>query len=345
MINYNPLPDNAFLFFLSAMILNFFILINLKKILINYSIVDKPDKIRKFHKKKAYLFGGILIFVNVSFFYIFHNINFQYVYPNPLHFYSFFHSIFFYIFFFIFFCIGLYDDKYSLDPYKKLFSFALFFYLCTTVNSNLLITNLNFKDLEFEIPLNNSSQIFTVLCFVILCNALNMFDGQNLQLSIFSITIFAFLTLISFNIFTYIFMIFVLIIFSILNRKGLIFLGDSGSILLSYLISYCIILEYNFNVNFYADQIALILLLPILDLLRLFFVRIYKGSSPFKADRFHIHHILTSYYGFKVSSVIIFLLYTFPIFLHFVINLKTYYAIFIMLILYLLILKKYHFNN
>jgi hypothetical protein len=38
-----------------------------------------------------------------------------------------------------------------------------------------------------------------------------------------------------------------------------------------------------------------ILIVPLLDTLRVFAVRIYKGSSPFTPDRNHIHHLLMNW--------------------------------------------------
>jgi UDP-N-acetylmuramyl pentapeptide phosphotransferase/UDP-N-acetylglucosamine-1-phosphate transferase len=37
-----------------------------------------------------------------------------------------------------------------------------------------------------------------------------------------------------------------------------------------------------------------IVLIPVFDTLRVFAVRIWKGKSPFAADKTHIHHLLTN---------------------------------------------------
>jgi UDP-N-acetylmuramyl pentapeptide phosphotransferase/UDP-N-acetylglucosamine-1-phosphate transferase len=37
-----------------------------------------------------------------------------------------------------------------------------------------------------------------------------------------------------------------------------------------------------------------IVLIPVFDTLRVFSLRIWKGKSPFQADKTHIHHLLTS---------------------------------------------------
>ncbi len=45
-----------------------------------------------------------------------------------------------------------------------------------------------------------------------------------------------------------------------------------------------------------------ILIVPLLDTLRVFAVRIFKGCSPFTPDRNHIHHLLISW-GFGHAAI------------------------------------------
>jgi len=80
-----------------------------------------------------------------------------------------------------------------------------------------------------------------------------------------------------------------------------IFMGDTGSLLLGFVTAVlCIRLM---QVNTLVDIPALpnapvfvlgIVLIPVFDTLRVFTVRIWKGGSPFVADKTHIHHLLTS---------------------------------------------------
>jgi hypothetical protein len=46
-----------------------------------------------------------------------------------------------------------------------------------------------------------------------------------------------------------------------------------------------------------------IVLIPVFDTVRVFSVRIWKGKSPFEADRTHIHHLLTNS-GFSHVTVV-----------------------------------------
>jgi UDP-N-acetylmuramyl pentapeptide phosphotransferase/UDP-N-acetylglucosamine-1-phosphate transferase len=79
-----------------------------------------------------------------------------------------------------------------------------------------------------------------------------------------------------------------------------IFMGDSGSLLLG-LINSILVIKFitvadSVNGTFpIPSSVAIgfsILLVPLLDTLRVFSVRISRGRSPFSPDRNHIHHLL-----------------------------------------------------
>ena len=79
------------------------------------------------------------------------------------------------------------------------------------------------------------------------------------------------------------------------RRKNKIFLGDGGSLYLGTLISIFVFNFLNSDFNFpysYNKPILsiLILLYPLIDLLRVFVIRIYNKKSPFYPDNNHIHH-------------------------------------------------------
>ena len=95
-----------------------------------------------------------------------------------------------------------------------------------------------------------------------------------------------------------------LIAFLIFNHHpAKIFMGDSGSLMIG-LINAILVIKF---INVASDPaIALpiestaavgfsILIVPLLDTLRVFAVRIFKGCSPFTPDRNHIHHLLISW--------------------------------------------------
>ena len=74
--------------------------------------------------------------------------------------------------------------------------------------------------------------------------------------------------------------------------------------------------------------------LPGLELMRMYLERIFKGRSPFKPDRNHIHHLLLDRYGYNRCLIIILFLIIVPIVLDELLN-KTLLINIIFLIIYL----------
>jgi UDP-GlcNAc:undecaprenyl-phosphate GlcNAc-1-phosphate transferase len=89
--------------------------------------------------------------------------------------------------------------------------------------------------------------------------------------------------------------------------------------LLSYVISYIFIKSYNKNL-FVADEIFFIMLLPGLDMLRVFLLRLINGKNPFKPDRTHLHHLLLNYFSDRYVFLIIFIYIFLVILLYYFIN-------------------------
>jgi len=80
-----------------------------------------------------------------------------------------------------------------------------------------------------------------------------------------------------------------------------IFMGDTGSLLLGFVAAVlCIRLM---QVSHYTAApvwphatvfVLGIVLIPVFDTIRVFTIRIWKGKSPFEAEKTHIHHLLTN---------------------------------------------------
>jgi UDP-GlcNAc:undecaprenyl-phosphate GlcNAc-1-phosphate transferase len=85
-----------------------------------------------------------------------------------------------------------------------------------------------------------------------------------------------------------------------------IFMGDTGSLFLGFILGLLsVALTYRAD-NAYAKLLPLLLVgLPVLDTLMVIIVRLYNGKSPFNADRNHLHHRLLDH-GYKhYQSVLI----------------------------------------
>ena len=84
-----------------------------------------------------------------------------------------------------------------------------------------------------------------------------------------------------------------------------IFVGDSGSMFMGFIISVIALLGFK-NVTMTSLIIPLLLIaIPILDTLFAIIRRLLKGESPSKADKFHIHHQLLNRNFSQTATVLI----------------------------------------
>ena len=91
-----------------------------------------------------------------------------------------------------------------------------------------------------------------------------------------------------------------LVFFSFLNFKNKCFLGDNGSYLLSFIFGYYLIRVHNNTDIYYSDHIVfLILFFPVIDTLRVIFMRQFYGKQIFLPDNNHLHHMIMNKCGYN----------------------------------------------
>lgn len=294
-------------FLILIITLIFFLLIEKEIVRFNFFPIDKPDRIKKIHLKPTSLSGGIFIctytILILIFFYLFKLENIDYLKTIIL--LSFFS-----------FCVGFYDDKFFLKPIYKLIINGLIIFFFIKNFSFLNIDNINSIILKKNILIGFYSYFFTTLCFLLLINAFNMTDGIN-SLSV-GITIIWLLMIIYFFNPLYIKIIIYLILFLIYIfykiYRARFFLGDSGTHFLSTFVGCILIYEYNIKPSeIYIEQIFIILMIPGIDMLRLFVYRIYNKKNPLAGDRNHFHHILDRKFGLKKTLIIYYLIMIIPV--------------------------------
>jgi UDP-GlcNAc:undecaprenyl-phosphate GlcNAc-1-phosphate transferase len=282
--------------FILIFILNISLVLFHKKISRFYNLYDKPDGLRKKHKGSIPKTGGLIIALNFLLILILY---FKYFEIS-------------YLFIILAFFFGYLDDKYNIKPLYKLLSLFIIISINIIIEKEIQISVLKF-DIIKNIFLDNHvlKIFFTIFCILAFINALNMFDGLNLQAGAYVIFIFLVLFFQSKNI-LYVYFIISLISFLILNLNNKSFLGDSGSILLGYLISFFILKEYTINNILNCESILLIMFLPGIDMLRLFVERILNRNNPLGGDRNHIHHLLLHKFNKQVTALLIISLAIFP---------------------------------
>ena len=310
---------------------------NLAKIL---ELYDRPDEVRKFHKSNIPLTGGIVVLFNSILAIGFLLIE-QVEYEKLLNFKSNFDLFILLFSLLCFFMIGFIDDKYNISPNKRFIFITIILFPIIFFSDNLIIKEIEISFIENIYSLPFIFSIFwTVLCFLLFINAFNMFDGINYQAGFYSAYISLFFLLNNYFTLFFLFILFGLITFIILNHQNKSFLGDSGSYLLAFIFGYFFIKFYNQADIVKADHIVLFMIIPGIDLIRLFIIRIIKGDNPFTPDRNHLHHIISERFNLLKTNLIIQFLIIIPSILGFYLG-HTYVFLIIQLALYFyLILTK-----
>ena len=322
--------------YLIIFFLNLFIYLNYQKIIKFYAVYDFPDKKRKIHKYKTSLLGGFIFFINIVFIssIILFSENFSYEY---LVFFGDLNQYFLFIVVaFGFYLLGFYDDKHDLNANLKFIIIICLITFIIYFDDTLRIKLINFSFNEKRFILGKFDYLFSIFCFVAFINAFNLYDGINLQSGGYTLFILIFLTILTnLNILIILFF-FPLFLFLILNSNGRIFLGNSGTYLISFLIAYLFIKVFNSYDVLHSDHVLAAMLIPGLDMIRLFAIRIKKKTSPFKPDRKHIHHKLLEYCGYNKTVILINLISIFPLIFLFIF--KNYFAIIISIFLYFIVI-------
>jgi UDP-N-acetylmuramyl pentapeptide phosphotransferase/UDP-N-acetylglucosamine-1-phosphate transferase len=157
-----------------------------------------------------------------------------------------------------------------------------------------------------EIPLA-ISYLLSYISIIVIINAFNLIDGIDGlagTLGLLTMTVFGAYFFMA-NMPAYSILAFSLagsmLAFLLFNyNPAKIFMGDSGSLILG-LVNAILVIKFitiadNRNAGYFLESsVAIgfsILMVPLTDTLRVFSMRIFKGRSPFSADREHIHHLL-----------------------------------------------------
>jgi UDP-N-acetylmuramyl pentapeptide phosphotransferase/UDP-N-acetylglucosamine-1-phosphate transferase len=257
-------------------------------------LYDEPDDKRKLHKMPIPSLGGVGIFGGFALALLLTGSFWE---GSPE--FQYFMGAFLIIFF-----VGLKDDILNLSALKK-FAGQLIVAGILMFKANLVITNMYGFLGIYELH-SSLSYIFTLFTMVVIINAFNLIDGvDGLAGSVGLLTAVTFGTyfMVTGNI-AYAVLGYAmggsLLAFLIYNfHPAKIFMGDTGSLLLGLVNTILVVKFIQIAPTAAAMPIAAspavgfgIMLLPLLDTLRVFGIRIMHGRSPFSPDRNHIHHLL-----------------------------------------------------
>lgn len=266
-------------------------------------LYDLPDE-RKVHTQPIPSLGGVGIFAG---FFLASLLSIS-IYSNPEFQYYFAAA-------FVIYFLGLKDDIIVLTATKKFIGQVL----ATSILIHLGGLRIDSMHQLFWIDKLPAafSLALTYLTVIVVINSFNLIDGVDglagslglLTTVVFGVYFFAIgqqaYALLAFA------MAGSLLAFLIFNNNpAKIFMGDSGSLMVGLVNAILVIkfisLSDSKNVPFPIESsVAVgfaILIVPLLDTLRVFGSRIFRGRSPFTPDRNHVHHLLLNR-GFSHTSV------------------------------------------
>tara|TARA_Y100000591_G_scaffold333044_2_gene373280 strand:+ start:814 stop:1845 length:1032 start_codon:yes stop_codon:yes gene_type:complete len=199
--------------------------------------------------------------------------------------------------------LGLSSDKnYLTNPLIRLILQVLILFILI-LNENLLIRSISINLFDSYLEIKFINIIFTLFCFAILINGSNFLDGLNGLLSGYYLIALGSLIYLNFSseeislinndFINLIFMI--VLLFFVLNIFGIVYLGDSGSYIISMIIGYILIKESQINFNISPYYIVLVLWYPAFENLFSLMRRSYKKKNVSAADKLHLHQLIFRY--------------------------------------------------
>ncbi|HKO80039.1 MAG TPA: MraY family glycosyltransferase [Chitinophagaceae bacterium] len=283
----------ALLCFVTAFVVTLLTIPPIVSLIKRYKLYDMPNS-RKEHSSPVPTMGGIAIVAGMI-----TALLFWFPFDNEPGQVCFFFSIA------ALFGLGIMDDLKDLSAkYKFVIQIALASLIAL---SGIRITSFDGLFGITDLPLS-AQYSFTILAIVGITNAFNLIDGiDGLAGGL------AFMSLVTVGLiltmsgdantalvaFALAGAVFAFLYFNFNPAK--IFMGDTGSLILGFVIAVLCVRLMQINISavnpviVHAPMFVLgIVLIPVFDTLRVFALRIWKGGSPFDADKTHIHHLLTN---------------------------------------------------
>lgn len=268
-------------------------------IAIRYNLVVIPNK-RTSHEGKISFLGGLDIFLSFL-------ITILIFYNRP--------SIaglgYSFVGLCIVFVVGFLDDLFTLKASQKLLG-EIVSGLCLIILADVRILSLHGFLGIYTLDIW-TSYFVSIFFFIALINAINLVDGidglasgLSIVYTLFFGIYFQIIDQMSLAFIAYVLSGSLMIFFpyNVFSKRRKQFLGDSGSLILGYMIVFFSIkmfemnaigvVEPTYKMSAAPTVIFSLLIVPLFDTLRVMFTRMKKGISPFVADRNHVHHLMLS---------------------------------------------------
>jgi len=267
----------------------------LNKLSIKLGIVSKQNN-RSIHKGKIPYLGGLTIGLVLL------------IIIKVLNFDQHFETIVIYSILIL--TTGIIDDIYILTPGQKLI-LLMFPIIWIVFFKEIYLYHLGLYEYFGYLYLGKIGQIFTLLCVALLINAYNYIDGiDGLAISLSLIFFINLYFLIEEENLKYaLFLIstcyFIMLLFNLCNITGIkTFLGNAGSLMTGFIISFfCILTFLKFNIH--PTKIIFSISYPIYDFIAVNLNRIIKKKNIFNPGKDHFHHFLFKKFSKKHLPVIL----------------------------------------
>lgn len=322
--------------FLTLLVINLLLILILHNLAFKLNLIDFPNS-RKIHQGEIPLVGGIAIYATIIIGVLLTKN------PNPINFIVFTSAIVV--------IIGILDDIINID--FKIRFFCQFLASLIILAKGIYITDLSFINMQQSQILIYFFIPFTILAVLGLTNAMNFIDGiDGLSSLLFLKSLIILIILINLENPNYnpnfLYLLFISIIPFIIFNLGLfknykIFLGDSGSTFLGFILAWMLI--YYTQISVYKiSPIIVVWIAPLIvfDFFGVFISRIINRSNPFIPDNNHLHFILLKKYN-KTIVLLLMLIISFSIsiiglLIHYFLGMyPSLFLFLLLLIIYLLI--------
>ena len=202
------------------------------------------------------------------------------------------------IFILVFLTLGLLvDAKIIIKPHLRLF-LQLILVFCVTYFYDLKVISTRVLLFDYLLKYQFFNYIFVCFCILVLVNGTNFIDGLNgLVISYYLIVLFFlfknnFLTDILKQDLSVIILFYILLLLFLFNISNKLYLGDSGSYVISVIFSFIIINYYNQEVLISPYYIILLLWYPCFENLFSVLRKFRFNKSPIYPDNNHLHQLL-----------------------------------------------------
>ena len=289
---------NVFLIVFVTFLVSVLLVPIVKKVAEHVGAMDVPNA-RKVHKKPMPRLGGLAIYMAFSFGYILYGqISTQMI------------SIL--IGSFLLIIVGIFDDINSV-PAKYKFLVQTIAASIVVVYGKLGFSELTILGLSFHFPMI-INDILAIFFIVAITNAINLIDGLDglssgiSAIYFLTIAVIALITnkLGGIDIILSLIMLGATLGFLFHNfPPAKIFMGDTGSLFLGFMISIIALLGYKVTTFTSLVVPIVVLAIPIFDTLFAILRRLLKGQSVAVADKEHFHHQLLKMKYSPVASILI----------------------------------------